>query len=188
MVLSEQISIRSHIVLMCVCLCASLSVCVPLSRCAPVSHGVRLGNRLGVSRGVRPGSPPSEPFVCVCERESVYVCVSKRVCSLTTPSRAHWQALVNKMDGVDSYSEFIAPPESIENKYIYRNYEARDQNEYLTFHIPPSLFPPLSLCFLLGDSCWLHENHSSLRLYHKTIDSERDEELYWLHVGGQKKR
>ncbi|KAK2904162.1 hypothetical protein Q8A73_010819 [Channa argus] len=29
-------------------------------RCALISHGVRLGNRLGVSRGVRPGSPPSE--------------------------------------------------------------------------------------------------------------------------------
>lgn len=44
------------------------------------------------------------------------------------------------MDGVDSYYEFIAPPESIENKYIHRNYEARDQNEHLTFYIPLSRF------------------------------------------------
>lgn len=47
---------------------------------------------------------------------------------------------MNKMDGVDSYYEFIAPPESIEDKYIHRNYEARDQNEHLTFYIPLSLF------------------------------------------------
>lgn len=52
------------------------------------------------------------------------------------------------MDGVDSNYEFIAPPESIENKYIRRNYEARDQNEHLTFYIPFftfSLYVSLSL-------------------------------------------
>ena len=49
------------------------------------------------------------------------------------------------MDGVDSYHEFIAPAESIENKYIHRNYEARDQNEHLTFYIPLSLFLSLSI-------------------------------------------
>lgn len=54
------------------------------------------------------------------------------------------------MDGVDSYYEFIVPPESIENKYIHRNYEARDQNEYLTFHIPLSLFLPVSLAPFLS--------------------------------------
>lgn len=48
------------------------------------------------------------------------------------------------MDGVDSYYEFIAPLESIENKYIHRYYEARDQNEHLTFYIPPSLFLSVS--------------------------------------------
>ncbi len=119
----------------------SLSVCVCPSRCAPVSHGVRLGNRLGVSRGVRPGSPPSGPCVCV----SLYMCVYVCSISLTTSSRAHWQAEVNKMDGVDSYYEFIAPLESTENKYIHRNYEGRDQNEHLTFYIPLSLFLSLPL-------------------------------------------
>lgn len=52
------------------------------------------------------------------------------------------------MDGVDSYYEFIAPPESMENKYIHRNYEARDQNEHLTCYIPLSLvsLAPSLLC------------------------------------------
>lgn len=65
---------------------------------------------------------------------------------MTITSRAHCQAEVNKMDGVDSSYEFIAPPESIENKYIHRNYEARDQNEHLTFYIPLSLSLSPSLC------------------------------------------
>lgn len=66
---------------------------------------------------------------------SVCMCVSVER-SLTTTSRPHWQGEVNKIDGVDSYYEFIVPAESIENKYIHRNDEAREQNEYLTFHIP----------------------------------------------------
>lgn len=49
------------------------------------------------------------------------------------------------MDGVDSNYEFIVPPESTESKNIHRNYEAWDQNEYLTFHIPLSLHFSLSL-------------------------------------------
>lgn len=32
-----------------------------------------------------------------------------------------------------------------------------------------------------GDSCWLHENHSSLHPYHKIIDSQEGDWLYWLH-------
>lgn len=60
---------------------------------------------------------------------------------------------MNKIDGVDSYDEFIAPSESMEDKYIHRNYEARDQNEHLTFHIPLSLFLfvcPLSLSLFVS--------------------------------------
>lgn len=88
------------------------------------------------------------------------------------------------MDGVDSNYEFIVPPESTENKNIHRNYEARDQNEYLTFHIPLSFYSSLSLSLWYRDSCWLHENHLSLHLYHKIIDREEDQELYWLHFTG----
>ena len=112
--------------------------CVCPSQCASVSYGVRLGNRLGVSRGVRPGSPPAELCVCVC------------VGSLTITSRTRCQAEVNKMDGVDSYYEFIAPPESIEDKYIHRNYEAGDQNEHLTFYNTLSLFLSALLPFFVA--------------------------------------
>lgn len=89
------------------------------------------------------------------------------------------------MDGVDSYYEFIAPPESIENKYIHRNYEARDQNEHLTFYIPlRSLSISPSLCPSLvggGTAAGYMKTIHHCIIYHKIIDSEEGEELYWLH-------
>lgn len=93
------------------------------------------------------------------------------------------------MDGVDSYYEFIVPPESIENKYIHRNYEARDQNEYLTFHIPLPLFFLVSLSLHLALSLSL-SGVGTAAGYMKTIHhciftikllTEEDKELYWLH-------
>jgi len=88
---------------------------------------------------------------------------------------------VNKIDGVDSYYKFIVPADSTEDKYIHRNYEGRDRNEYLTFHIPLSLLLFVCVCLWCGDSCWLHENHSSLHLYCKIIDREQGGEVYWQH-------
>lgn len=94
------------------------------------------------------------------------------------------------MDGVDSYYEFIAPPESTENKYIHRNYEARDQNEHLTFYIPlplffllPSLSPFLPLFVSVrraGTAAGYMKTIHHRIIYHKIIDSEEGEELYWL--------
>jgi len=116
--------------------------------------------------------------VCVC----VCVFLSMCVCSLTNTSRAHWQAEVNKMDGVDSYSEFIAPLESIENKYIHRNYKARDQNEYLTFHIPPSLFLSLFAPSGLGTAAGYMKTIHHCIFTMKLLTERRTAELYWLHV------
>lgn len=92
------------------------------------------------------------------------------------------------MDGVDSYYEFIVPPESIENKYIHRNYEARDQNEYLTFHIPLSFFCCVSLSPFLSLSLSLSGARTAAG-YMKTIHhciftikllTEDEGGLYWL--------
>lgn len=99
---------------------------------------------------------------------------------MTITSRARCQAEVKKMDGVDSSYEFIAPPESIENKYIHRNYEARDQNERLTFYIPltPSLSLSLSLSLSgVGTAAGYMKTIHHCIIYHKIIDSEEGEEL-----------
>lgn len=80
----------------------------------------------------------------------VGLCVFVWSKSLTTTSRARWQADGNKMDGVDSNDEFIVPPESTEDENIHGNYEAWDQNEYLTFHIPFSFSLSLFLSFSLS--------------------------------------
>lgn len=106
-----------HLTHSAICQIVCVSECVSMSWCAPVSHGVRLGNRLGVSRGVRAGSPPSELRVSI--HACIYGCVCLYVCvctGLNSSTRARWQADVNKMDGVDSNYKFIVSPESMENK------------------------------------------------------------------------
>ena len=51
----------------------------------------------------------------------------------------------------------------------------------LSLSLSPALSPFVSLWWA-GDSCWLHENHSSLHLYHKIIDRQEDEGQYRLHL------
>lgn len=109
------------------CTCASLSsvpVCLSLSWC-------EVGEQIGGQQGGQARVTPCLSCVCVC----ISLCFGV----WTGAFRARWQAEVNKIDGVDSNYKFIVAIKSLEDKYIRRNYDGRDRNEYLTFHIRLSL-------------------------------------------------
>lgn len=107
MVLSEEISITSHTtqsasvnVSTCVYVCVFLRVCVPIPVCPGLSW-CEVGEQIGGQQGGQARVTPR--LSCVCTLVSLCMCVFVCVCSLTTTSGAHWQAEVNKIDGVDSY-------------------------------------------------------------------------------------